>query len=194
MAGTAYRIVAALLFAGAVASPRADAVCAPAPARGAVQPNAAEFHEAEALYIPTPHAVVKAMLQLARVTRTDVLYDLGSGDGRIPIAAARDHRARGVGIELDGRMIERARCNSREAGVERLVEFRHEDLFHADLREATVVTLFLFPQMNQRLGPKLFAELRPGTRIVSHRFGIGDRPPDRSIEVYGHPVLLWKVP
>ena len=91
-------------------------------------------------------------------------------------------------------MIERARCNAREAGMERLVEFRQEDLFRADLREATVVTLFLFPEMNQRLLPKLRAELRPGTRIVSHRFGLGDWAPERTVEVGGHPLLLWTVP
>ena len=158
------------------------------------QSNAAQMNESEVLYLPTPQPVVAAMLRLAGVSPTDVVYDLGSGDGRIPIAAARDHGARGVGIELDGRMIERARCNAREAGMERRVEFRQEDLFRADLREATVVTLFLFPEMNRRLAPKLFSELRPGTRIVSHRFGLGDRPPDMSVEAGGHPLLLWKVP
>ena len=157
-------------------------------------PNPAEMHEADVLYLPTPHHVVEAMLRLARVSSADVVYDLGSGDGRIPIAAARGYGARGVGIELDGRMIERARCNAREAGMERLVEFRQEDLFRAELREATVVTLFLFPEMNRRLAPKLFSELRPGTRIVSHRFGLGDRPPERIIEARGHPLLLWTVP
>ncbi len=134
------------------------------------------------------------MLRLAGVSRSDVVYDLGSGDGRIPIAAARAYGARGVGIELDGRMIERARCNAREAGMERLVEFRQEDLFLADLREATVVTLFLFPELNRRLKQKLVSELRPGTRIVSHRFGLGDWPPERTIETRGHPLLLWTVP
>ena len=187
-------LLAALLFAGAAVWQHAYAECAPLKARGAAQPNAAEMHEAEVLYLPTPHPVVEAMLRLAAVSRTDVVYDLGSGDGRIPIAAARDHGARGVGIELDGRMVERARCNAREAGIERLVEFRQEDLFRANLREATVVTLFLFPEMNRRLMPKLFSELRPGTRIVSHRFGLGDRPPDKTIEAGGHPLLLWIVP
>jgi SAM-dependent methyltransferase len=185
-------IIAALLFAGAAAAQNASAACAPA--RGAAQPNAAEMHEAEVLYLPTPHHVVAAMLRLADVSKTDVVYDLGSGDGRIPIAAARDHGARGVGIELDGRMIERARCNAREAGMEHLVEFHQEDLFRADLRQASVVTLFLFPELNRRLMPKLFSELRPGTRIVSHRFGLGDRAPERTIEAGGHPLLLWTVP
>jgi SAM-dependent methyltransferase len=157
-------------------------------------PDAAGMQEAEALYLPTPHHVVDAMLRLAKVSGSDIVYDLGSGDGRIPIAAARAYGARGVGIELDGRMIERARCNAREAGMQHLVEFRQQDLFNADLREATVVTLFLFPGMNLQLRPRLLKELRPGTRIVSHRFGIGDWPPQRTIEVAGHSVLLWTVP
>jgi SAM-dependent methyltransferase len=185
-------IIAGLLCAGAAVMPGAGAACTQA--RAAAPPNAAEMHEAEVLYLPTPQPVVEAMLRFAGVSRNDVVYDLGSGDGRIPIAAAREHGARGVGIELDGRMIERARCNARAAGLEHRVEFRQEDLFGADLRKATVVTLFLFPEMNRRLAPKLFSELRPGTRIVSHRFGLGDRPPDRTIEADGHPLLLWKVP
>ena len=188
------RLLAALLFACAAAPQHADAECAPAKARGAAQPNAAEMHEAEALYLPTPHPVVEAMLRLAKVSPADVVYDLGSGDGRIPIAAARAYGARGVGIELDGRMIQRARCNAREAGMERLVEFRLEDLFRADLREATVVTLFLFPEVNRRLLPKLLTELQSGTRIVSHRFGLGDWPPERTVEFHGNPLLLWTVP
>ena len=171
-------LAAVLLFAGA----------------SGAQPNAAQVYEADVLYLPTPHAVVESMLRIAGVSRSDVVYDLGAGDGRIPIAAARFYGARGVGIELDGRMLERARRNAREAGMERLVEFRQEDLFLTDLREATVVTLFLFPDLNRRLGPKLRSELRSGTRIVSHRFGIGDWPPDRTIEVDGHAVLLWQVP
>ena len=178
MAGRILFLAAGLLFAGA----------------SGAQPHAAQVYEADVLYLPTPHAVVEAMLKLAGVSRSDVVYDLGSGDGRIPIAAARAYGARGVGIELDGRMLERARRNAREAGMERLVEFRQEDLFLTDLGEATVVTLFLFPDLNRRLGPKLRSELRSGTRIVSHRFGIGDWPPERTIEVDGHAVLLWQVP
>lgn len=183
-----------MLLVGAATSRAVHAECNPASGPGATPANAAEMHEAELLYLPTPHHVVKAMLRLAAVSRSDVVYDLGAGDGRIPIAAARAYGARGVGIELDGRMLERARCNARAAGMERLVEFRQEDLFRADLREATVVTLFLFPEMNLRLKPKLLSELRPGTRIVSHRFGLGDWPPERTIEADGHPLLLWTVP
>ena len=124
----------------------------------------------------------------------DVVYDLGSGDGRIPIAAAREHGARGVGIELDGRMIAHARCRAREARIEHRVEFREKDLFGTDLRDATVVTLFLFPAMHRRLAPKLRAELRPGTRIVSHQFDLGDWPPDAERDVDGYRILRWTVP
>jgi SAM-dependent methyltransferase len=182
----------ALATALACATAAAHAGCAP-PVRGAA-PDAAELHEAQLLYLPTPHHVVEAMLELARVAPGDVVYDLGSGDGRIPIAAARRHGVRAVGIELDARLVERARCNAREAGVAHLVEFRQQDLFDASLREATVVTLFLFPETNRRLRPKLAAELAPGARVVSHRFGLGGWPPDRELDAGGHPLLLWTVP
>jgi SAM-dependent methyltransferase len=151
-------------------------------------------YEADVLYLPTPHRVVQEMLGLAGVSPDDVVYDLGSGDGRIPIAAARDYGARGVGIELDGGLVAFARCRAREARVEQRVEFREVDLFNADLRDATVVTLFLFPEINRRLAPKLRAELRPGTRIVSHQFDLGDWPPDAEREVDGRRILRWTVP
>jgi tRNA A58 N-methylase Trm61 len=149
--------------------------------------------EGEALYIPTPQHVVDAMLRLANVGPGDVLYDLGSGDGRIPVAAARRYGIRAVGIELDARKIAEARCNARERGVEERVEFRQADVFEADFREASVVTLFLFPEMNLRLQPRL-RELAPGTRVVSHRFDLGDWPPDLRAEVDGHAIFLWIVP
>lgn len=187
MAGKVPLLCAALLAAAAPAAQHAGAACPEAP-------DPAGMLDSQVLYLPTPHPVVGAMLRLAGVSRNDVVFDLGSGDGRIPIAAARAYGARGVGIELDGRMLERARCNARESGVERLVEFRQGDLFGADLREATVVTLFLFPEMVQRLMPKLRSDLRPGTRIVSHRFGPSSWPPDRTVEADGHPLLLWTVP
>jgi SAM-dependent methyltransferase len=190
MTGNFRALAAALLLGGMATAQGAGAACGPPPG---APPDANEMHEADVLYVPTPHPVVAAMLRLAGVSASDVVYDLGSGDGRIPLAAARAG-ARGVGIELDGRMIERARCNALRAGAGQLVEFRQEDLFDTDLRDATVVTLFLFPEINRRLMPKLFAELRPGTRIVSHRFGLGDRPPERTVEADGHPLLLWIVP
>jgi len=179
--------LAALSLLAVLAAPQAHAQCAPKNPTGPVPPL-----EADLLYLPTPHPVVDAMLRLAGVTRADVVVDLGSGDGRIPIAAARDFGARGIGVELDSALVESARCHAREAGLEKSVEFRHQDLFAADLRDATVITLFLLPEVNQKLAPRLRA-LRPGTRIVSHRFGLGDWKPDRAIEADGHPLLLWIV-
>lgn len=186
----ALRASCAMLLLGVLAiASGAQAACGATP-----PPNVSQILEAEVLYLPTPQHAVQAMLRLAGVTAKDVVYDLGSGDGRIPIAAAQLHGARAVGIELDTRMLELSRCNARAAGVGALVEFRQQDLFKADLREATVITLFLFPELNMRLRGKLLAELRPGTRIVSHRFGLGDWLPERTIEAKGNPILLWTVP
>jgi SAM-dependent methyltransferase len=149
---------------------------------------------ADVLYLPTPYPVVDAMLRLAGVRAGDRLVDLGAGDGRIVIAAARDYGVRATGVELDARKAAEARANVRRAGLAHLVEIRQEDALDADLREATVVTLFLFPEINARLAPKLRAELPAGARVVSHRFGLGDWAPDRRTEASGHPLLLWVVP
>lgn len=156
--------------------------------------SAAPLRKPDVRYAPSPHSVVRAMLRLAGVSRTDVLYDLGSGDGRIPIAAAREFGARAVGIDIDPKLVARARQNAREAGVSKLVTFRNEDIFEADFGEASVVTLFLYPDVNLRLRPKLLAELRPGTRVVSHWHDMGDWKPDRMIEVEGRPLYLWTIP
>jgi Methyltransferase domain len=186
VAGTAIFLAVALLAAGSAVA------CPPGPTKAI--PSAAELNESEALYLPTPQRVVDAMLQLANVGPGDVLYDLGAGDGRIPVTAARRFGIRAVGIELDARKIEVARRNAQESGVEQRVEFRQADVFEADFREASVVTLFLFPEMNLRLRPRLLTELAPGTRIVSHRFDLGDWPPDRRANVDGHAIFLWIVP
>jgi SAM-dependent methyltransferase len=182
-------ILAATLLAVATAPLPASAQC-----EELRTPYAAQAHEADLLYLPTPAPVVAEMLRLARVSPADLVFDLGSGDGRIPIAAARDFGARGVGIELDARLVALAQCNAREAGVADRVDFRQEDLFGTDLREATVVTLFRLPELNRRLKAKLLAELKPGARIVSHRFDLGDWPPERLGQSGGHPILLWTVP
>ena len=145
-------------------------------------------------YVPTPSEVVNAMLKLAGVGKRDVVYDLGSGDGRIVIAAARRHGARGVGIDIDPMRIDEATENARKEGVADRVRFVNQDLFDADIGEATVVTLYLLPRVNQRLRPKLLKELKPGTRIVSHGFDMGDWTPERTIEVGSVPVFLWIVP
>ena len=144
-------------------------------------------------YVPTPDAVVEAMLDVANVSASDVLYDLGSGDGRIPIAAASRFGTRGVGIELDPDLVEVANENRRRAGVEDKVVFVQGDLFEQDLSAATVITLYLLPQLNMKLRPTLL-KLKPGTRIVSHDFGMGDWKPDRTLKVGRSTVHFWTVP
>jgi precorrin-6B methylase 2 len=146
-------------------------------------------------FLATPQNVVYAMLDLAQVTASDVVYDLGSGDGRIPITAARQFGARGVGIEIDPKLVRESEANARSAGVEQTVRFVTGDLFDADIRDATVVTLFLMPGINIDLIPKFKAQLRPGTRIVSHHFAMGDRwLPDETRDVNGLEIFLWRVP
>jgi predicted RNA methylase len=144
-------------------------------------------------FTPTRHFVAEAMLQLAGVTRDDVVYDLGSGDGRILIIAAQKYGARGVGVEIDPKLVELARQNARDGEVADRVTFIQGDLFTADISQATVVTLYLSASINKRLEPKLKAELRPGSRIVSHQFRIGDWPPEKSIRPDFSDVFLWVV-
>jgi cyclopropane fatty-acyl-phospholipid synthase-like methyltransferase len=145
-------------------------------------------------YVPSPDSVVDAMLQLAHVTAADVVFDLGSGDGRIPIAAAKQYGAIGVGIELDAKLNREAADNAKKAGVTDRVRFITQDLFDADISQATVVTLFLLPRINQDLIPKLRRELRPGTRIVSHQFDMGEQwPPEQSQDVNGLMIYLWTI-
>jgi len=144
-------------------------------------------------YTPTRHAIADAMLQLAQVGAGDVVYDLGAGDGRIPIIAAQKYGARGVGIEIDPALVARATRNAQEAGVADRVTFILGDLFTADLTRATVVTMYLSPNIMKRIEPGLRA-LRPGTRIVSHQFPMGGWAPDRRVIVDEAEILLWRVP
>lgn len=148
----------------------------------------------DVVFVPTPYGVVERMLEVARVGRDDVLYDLGSGDGRIVIAAARRFGTRGVGIDIDSALVRISRRNADTAGVARLTEFRQADLFATDLTAATVVTLYLLTDLNIRLRPKLFAELRPGSRVVSHAFGMGDWKADSTFLVDSRIVYYWVVP
>jgi cyclopropane fatty-acyl-phospholipid synthase-like methyltransferase len=150
--------------------------------------------KADVVYIPSPDEVIEAMLELAEVDKTDIVYDLGSGDGSIPIFAAKKYGARGVGIEINPALVREARQNAQEAGVSHLVRFFEGDLFEADIREATVVTVFLLESLNERLRPKLLSTLKPGSRIVSHEFGMGAWTPEKSIEVVRRKVHLWRVP
>jgi SAM-dependent methyltransferase len=145
-------------------------------------------------YEPSSPAIVAEMLRLAGVTKNDVVYDLGCGDGRVVIAAAKERGARGVGIDIDPERISEAKANAKAAGVEKKIKFRTEDLFETEIKEATVVMLYLWPWINLKLRPRLLEELRPGTRIVSHFHDMGDWPPEKQIEVEGHQIYFWTVP
>jgi SAM-dependent methyltransferase len=144
-------------------------------------------------FVPTPDAVVSKMLELAKVGPKDVVYDLGSGDGRIVIAAAK-RGARAVGVDIDPERIRESNQNAREAGVQKQVKFVEQNLFDASFKDATVVTLYLLPGVNMKLRPKLLSDLRPGTRIVSHSFDMGDWAPAKTAQVEGANVYLWIVP
>jgi SAM-dependent methyltransferase len=164
--------------------------------------SAAPRREPDVPYVPTTEAAVQAMLKLAEVKKTDVVYDLGCGDGRIVISAAKDLGARGVGIDINPVRIGEAKENARKAGVEKLVRFEENDLFEADIHEATVVTLFLLPHINLKLRPKLLHDLKPGTRIVSNTFDMGDWKPEKEAIVpdtdeqsyLSHKLYFWIVP
>ncbi|BAU48416.1 RNA methyltransferase [Sulfurifustis variabilis] len=145
-------------------------------------------------YVPTPEEVVRGMLELAKIGPDDLVYDLGSGDGRIVIMAAKEFGARGVGVDIDPDRIAEANENARAAGVADKVRFIQSDLFEVDLRPATAVTLYLLPEVNLRLRPKLLEELRPGTPVVSHRFDMGDWTPEAERNFDGRTVYLWHVP
>jgi SAM-dependent methyltransferase len=144
-------------------------------------------------YEPSPHIVVELMLRLAHVTQNDIVYDLGCGDGRIVIAAAKQFGARSTGIDIDPLRIEESIHNAKKAGVMKLVSFRNEDLFKANIRDATVVTLFLWQDINLKLRSKLINELKPGSRIVSYYWDMGDWKPDKRIEFDGNPIYIWTI-
>ena len=167
--------------------------------------NSKPKREPDVPYVPTTEAAVQAMLKLAGVKKSDVVYDLGCGDGRIVIAAAKTYGARGVGIDINPVRIGEAKENAKAAGVEKLVRFEENDLFQADIREATVVTLFLLPNINLKLRPKLLQDLKPGTRIVSNTFDmddwkaekeatVGDADTDADFEPLSRRLFLWTVP
>jgi len=135
-------------------------------------------------YIPTPQEVVEAMLTLVGVTKDDILYDLGSGDGRVIITAAQQFGTRGVGIDIDPNRIREAKENAQQAGVSDRVVFRQQDLFETDFSEATVVVVYLLPHLNIRIRPELFRQLKPGTRVVSHDFDMGEWHPNRVMQIH----------
>jgi len=144
-------------------------------------------------YVPSPQEVVDQMLELAAVKKGDVVYDLGSGDGRIVIAAAKKG-ARATGFEIDGDLVKESRANIRKAGVENLAEIKQQDILTLDLSAASVVTLYLLPDVNLKLKPNLLSQLKPGSRVVSHSFDMGDWAPDKTAIVNGRTLLLWTIP
>ncbi|MGH9901899.1 MAG: SAM-dependent methyltransferase [Pyrinomonadaceae bacterium] len=174
------------------ASPNAN-TATPAP-----QASASPQVKLDVPYVPTPTAVVDEMLKIAKVRKTDVLYDLGSGDGRIPVTAAQRFGTRGVGIDINPQRISEANENAQKAGVTDRVKFIQGDLFQADIGEATVVTLYLLPEVNLRLRPKLLRDLKPGTRVVSHNYDMGDWKPAQEVRIDAdgseHVIYYWVVP
>ena len=154
-----------------------------------------ELRAPDVIYVPTPEDVVDAMLRVAKVGKGDVLYDLGSGDGRIPITAAQKFGiARGVGIDINPDRIKEANANLRKAGVGNRVRFINADLFESNFSEATVVTLYLLPSLNLKLLPKLLKEVKPGTRVVSHAFDMGTWKADQELDIDGRKVFFWTIP
>jgi predicted O-methyltransferase YrrM len=152
----------------------------------------------DVVYVPTPQAVVDRMLAIANVSSKDVLYDLGSGDGRIPITAAQKFGIRATGIDINPQRIKEANTNAQTAGVTDRVRFLNQDLFQSKFSDATVVTLYLLPELNVKLRPQLLSQLKPGTRIVSHAFDMGDWKPDRTEQVQANgqtsTIYFWTVP
>jgi hypothetical protein len=154
---------------------------------------AAPARTPDVIFVPTPQQVVDEMLKVANVKKGDVLYDLGSGDGRIVITAAKRFGVRGVGIDIDPQRIAEANENARKEGVSHLVTFKNTDLFTTDISEATVVTLYLLPRLNVKLRPKLFSDLKNGTRIVSHAFDMAEWEPEKHLKVEGRDVYFWTI-
>jgi Cyclopropane fatty acid synthase and related methyltransferases len=148
----------------------------------------------DVIYVPTPQGVVVEMLKVAEVKPGNVVYDLGCGDGRIVITAAKDFGARGVGVDIDPKRIEESNANAKAAGVTDKVKFVQQDLFEMDFRDADVVALYLLPTLNVKLRPKLLAELKPGARVVSHSFDMGEWKPDKTLNPEQRSVYLWVIP
>lgn len=144
-------------------------------------------------FVPSPQEVVDRMIELSSVKKGDLVYDMGSGDGRIVIAAAKKG-AKAVGFEIDGDLVKESRENIRKAGVQNLAEIRQQDILSVDFSAASVITMYLLPDVNLKLKPKLLRQLKPGSRVVSHSFDMGDWPPDKVEQVNGRTVYLWIVP
>jgi hypothetical protein len=201
---TRYRQEIAMTFAKAAAASLAALIISaagPLAAQSSADPGpvfqiaqaAAPARTPDVIFVPTPQQVVDEMLKVANVKKGDVLYDLGSGDGRIPVTAAKRYGVRGIGIDIDPQRIAEANENAKKEGVTHLVTFKNTDLFTTDISEATVVTLYLLPRLNVKLRPKLLNELKNGTRIVSHAFDMGDWQPEKHLKVDGRDVYFWTI-
>lgn len=198
----ALAVVAALALACSHArsspTPAATSAAGTAPASPSPSPSTAAAappsREPDVIYVPTTPEVVDEMLRLAAPKAGDLVYDLGCGDGRIVVTAAQRYGTRGIGIDIDPARVGEARANVAQAGVGDKVEIRQADLFETDFHDADVVTLYLLPTLNLRLRPKLLAELRPGTRVVSHAFDMGDWEPEQKVDVKNTTVFLWTIP
>lgn len=188
------------LCAGAVLTTIAPLIDAQSFAwRAVAQEPKPEARKPDVIYVPTPEEVVEEMLKVAKVGKNDVVYDLGCGDGRIVITAAKKYGARGIGVDIDPQRIKESNENAQKAGVADRVKFLQQDLFTLDFKDATVVTLYLLPQLNLKLRPKLLSELKPGTRIVSHAFDMGDWKPEQTMSVSSgdqvdRTIYYWVVP
>lgn len=188
-----YLLALALCFNGSYASAQSTGQEQQPSAQKSEQ--AKQLRSPDVVYVPTPYEAVDAMLKVAKVGKDDVVYDLGSGDGRIPIMAVQKYNAaRAVGIDINPERIREAEANLKAAGVGDRVRFLNEDLFEANISEATVVTLYLLPSLNLKLLPKLMAELKPGTRIASHAFNMGSWKPEQTLKANGSTVYFWRIP
>ena len=184
---TASILVVFACFAGPQATAETQQTPAVAPKK--------QLRSPDVIFVPTPPDVVEAMLDVAKVGRGDVLYDLGSGDGRIPITAAQKHDvARAIGIDINPERIKEADENRIKAGVGERVRFVNADLFESNLSDATVITLYLLPALNLKLLPKLLKEVKPGTRVVSHAFDMGSWKPEKTLNIGGRNVFYWTIP
>jgi len=172
----------------------ASVLAAPALLKGLTPAFAQDAPRLDVPFVPTPQPVVDKMLELANVQKGDFLIDLGSGDGRIPVTAAQRFKIKALGVDLNPQRIKEANERAEKAGVTDLVEFRQEDLFTTDLSQADVLTMYLLPSVNLKLRPKILKEMKPGARVVSHAFDMGDWAPEQKVQVDGRTVMLWTVP